>query len=99
MSMNVCHLDLSFKNSFKIFEDWFFKSSLTTPCVGNSGSGLSSLAPGKPGWHRGGKVEMPLCLAVSLTAFSSTVLTYTLDDQPSHLPSQAICSWVTLDNP
>ena len=45
------------------------------------------------------KVEMPLCLAVSLTAFSSTVLTYTLDDQPGHLPSQAICSWVTLDNP
>ena len=32
--MNVCHLDLSFKNSFKVFEDWFFKSSPTTPCVG-----------------------------------------------------------------
>lgn len=78
MSMNVCYLDLSFRNSFKIFEDWFFQSSPTTPCVGNGGPGLSSLAPGKPGCHQGDKVEMPLCLSASLKAFSCAVLTYTL---------------------
>ena len=74
-SMNVCYIDISFRNNFKIFENWFFKNSPTTPRAGNSGPGLF---PGprrawtSPGWQ-GGDAPLPDCVPESPLMHSSHI--------------------------